>query len=156
MAQDGPQRSRLYHRLPCALSRVLRVLRLSVYVHVYVHVYVPVCVPVRARAPPTGAKRGCEVGLPTSRMQPKFDFGYFPHDLLGYDLGYDLEYDIGHQRTDSCLVQIAPGQGIILFEHDDHEITIAPYSRQIGPYAVLEELGRQPYVLNPLNDCRGV
>ena len=43
---DGPQRSRLYHRLPCALSRVLRVLRvlrLSVYVPVCVPVYVPVC-----------------------------------------------------------------------------------------------------------------
>ena len=59
------------------------------------------------------------------------------------------------ERTDSCLIEIAPGQGIILFEHDDHEIAIAPYSRQIGPYAVLEELGRQPYVLHPLNDCRG-
>ena len=60
------------------------------------------------------------------------------------------------ERTDSRFVQIAPGQGIILFEHDGDEITIAPYSRQIGPCAVLEELGRQPYVLNPLNDCRGV
>ena len=60
------------------------------------------------------------------------------------------------ERTDSGLIEIAPGQGIILFEHDGGEIAIAPYSRQIRPYAVLEELGRQPYVLNPLNDCRGV
>lgn len=61
----------------------------------------------------------------------------------------------GLERTDSCLIEIAPGQGIILFEHDEGEVTIAPYSRQIGPCAVLEELGRQPYVLTDYDALRG-
>ena len=67
--------------------------------------------------------------------------------------------DRGHGKTAATPAELgyfADKEGFRRVIDDDHEIAIAPYSRQIGPYAVLEELGRQPYVLNPLNDCRGV
>lgn len=93
------------HAHPRASRPCVTRTRTHAHAHARTHMHARARAPLRsrlsARRACTGEQRLREVGLPTSRMLPKFDFGYFPHDLLGCYLG--------HQRSDSRLpTAVAP------------------------------------------------